>query len=156
MFQLVENPFPTEPQVLGTVEKSQSRVTVRNAEGKKVAFRGHGNTDLYEGNPDDVPGPTRGERMNGLCAFRAAEWAVRLLPRFWSRTRVQAYCLSCHKHIAFIEGSTDPEMRWQRGPVALAMASDHDRRTVNHQIVLLNAQNDIIARSPYDVLAHSW
>lgn len=104
--------------------------------------------DLYEGDPNKVPGPSWTDRWNGRCEFMPTEWAVRLKPFFVRIRHAQAVCVSCNAKLHFGETT--------HGLIALARASDHARTTMNHQIVLLDRDGVELYRAPYRVLGMSW
>lgn len=86
--------------------------------------------------------PPASMRWNGLCRYLPTTWAERLRARMRTQALAGAFCLSCGKYLHAGEGL-----------VALAHASDHDREFLNHQIILVNARGDVLARAPYDPLA---
>lgn len=142
------------------------RVKSQPVGGFEDSYGSTRNTDIFEGNPDTIPSPSRAERWGGICRFLPMRWAEDMRERFAGLDMATPLCLSCHRNLirAFPVLPHNPaEPRafyvqpvYTTGVRALAIASDHDRTCLNHQIVVVDGAGNLLARSPYSPLAMSW
>jgi hypothetical protein len=151
--------------VMGTFEWGR-RVKAKPLPGYEDVIGPARSTDMFEGNPDLIPPPTKAQRWGGICRYLPTRWAEDMKAQFAMIDTATPYCLSCHKNLLRAVPVLPHNPREKRvfyvqppcttGIRALAMASDHDRTYLNHQIVIVDGGGQELGRNPYAVLGMSW